>query len=402
MKLTLLVDLDNTLLVNEMADFLPVYLNSLSKNFPRWSREEFVKLLMAATQVMIRKDLPEFTLEQAFDQVFYPSLGVEKASMVSDLYRFYMNEFGDLGYLTQPRPEAVELIRQAFSENWDVVVATNPIFPKIAIQKRLSWAGFSESTPFKLITSFEDFHFSKPHPAYYAEILALLGCPDQPAVMVGDSLEDDLLPASKLGISGYLVTNHTVSLPETLDAPVEQGPLKNVFPWLAKTATRLAKPMQIATTQSILALLKATPAALDTLCKNLTLEEWTYKPEGKEWALVEILCHLRDVDREVNLLRIQKIINNEVPFLPGEVTDPWADERKYIDQSGPEALRAFIEVRTEMCHLLNQLTDQGWKGAARHAIFGPTSLFELAGFMATHDLVHIRQAYQNKHMANKV
>ena len=53
MKLTLLVDLDNTFLDNEMADFLPVYLNSLSKNFPRWSREEFVKLLMAATQVMI-------------------------------------------------------------------------------------------------------------------------------------------------------------------------------------------------------------------------------------------------------------------------------------------------------------------------------------------------------------
>jgi HAD superfamily hydrolase (TIGR01549 family) len=402
MMLTLLLDLDNTLLQNEMADFLPVYLNSLSRNFPRWSREEFVKHLMAATQVMVRKDLPENTLEQEFDRSFYPALGIEKASMVTDLHRFYGNDFGDLGYLTRRRPEAVDLVQQAFSKNWDVVIATNPIFPKIAIQKRLNWAGFSESTPFKLITSFEEFHFAKPNPAYYAEILALLGSPDQPAVMIGDSLEDDIIPASRLGISGYLVTDHPVTLPNTLDAPVKQGPLKDVFPWLVNVTNELAKPVQVSTIQSVLALLKATPAALDTMCKNLTDEQWTFKPEGKEWAAVEILCHMRDVDREVNLPRLQKIIHNEVPFLPGEVTDPWSDERKYINQSGLAALHSFMEVRTEMCYLLNQLSDKGWEGAARHAIFGPTTLFELTGFMATHDLVHIRQVYQNIHLVKKV
>jgi HAD superfamily hydrolase (TIGR01549 family) len=402
MKLSLLVDLDNTLLGNQMADFLPVYLNSLSLKFPRWSREEFVQHLMAATQVMIRKDLPENTLEQVFDQVFYPALGIEKASLAPDLYRFYMNEYGDLGYLTQRRPEAIELVQKAFSENWDVVVATNPIFPKIAIQERLNWAGFSKSTPFKLITSFEEFHFSKPNPAYFAEILANLGCPDLPVVMIGDNLEDDILPASRIGISGYLVTNHPVPLPEKMDSPIQQGPLNDVFPWLVQSLNQLPRPSQISTIQSVLASLKATPAALDTICKNLTDEQWVYKPDGKEWAVVEILCHLRDVDREVNLPRLQKIITSETPFLPGEVTDPWSEERKYINQSGPEALRSYIEVRTEMCRLLNQLTDEGWMSSARHAIFGPTILFELVGFMVTHDAVHIRQVFQNIHLANKV
>ncbi len=402
MKLSLLVDLDNTLLGNEMAEFLPVYLNSLSKNFPRWSRAEFVNHLMSATQVMVRKNLPEYTLEQVFDQAFYPSLGIEKGSLAPDLYRFYMNEFGDLGYLTQRRPYAIELVNRAFSKNWDVVVATNPIFPKIAIQKRLSWAGFSDSTPFKLISSFEEFHFAKPNPAYYAEILALLGCPDQPAVMIGDNLEDDILPAAKMGISSYLVTSHPVSLPQSLDTLVGQGPIKNALSWLEQSIDHLAKPAQDFTVQSVLASLKATPAALDTICRNLTGEQWVFKPNEKEWAVVEILCHLRDVDREVNLPRLQKIIHTQSPFLPGEVTDPWADERKYISQSGPDALHSFIEVRTEMCQLLNQLSDQGWKDAAQHAIFGPTTLFELAGFMATHDTVHIRQVFQNIQMANKV
>lgn len=402
MKLTLLIDLDNTLLGNETADFLPVYFNSLSRIFPRWSREEFTRQLLAATQAMVRKDLPQNTLEQVFDRVFYPGLGIEKSSMVSDLYRFYKNEFGGLGYLTQRRPEAVELVQQAFSADWDVVVATNPVFPRIAILHRLQWAGFSESTPFKLITSFEDFHFTKPNPAYYAEILALLGCQDQPAVMIGDSLDDDILPATKIGIPGYLVTSRPVTLPEKLDAPVQQGTLKDASSWLTQIMQQPGKPTQVSTIQSVLANLKATPAALDTICKNMAADQWIAKPDGKEWSVVEILCHLRDVDREVNLPRIKRIIRNEVPFLPGVETDPWADERRYITQSGPDALQSFLEVRTEMCGLLNQLSETGWNGAARHAIFGPTSLFELTGFMATHDVAHIRQVFQNINMTDKV
>ena len=395
MKLSFLVDLDNTLLINEMSDFLPVYLKSLSENFPQWKSDEFIKQLKAATQAMIRKDLPESTLEQVFDQEFYPSLGIEKFAIETDLYYFYENKYDDLAYLTRRLPEAADMVEHAFSENWDVVVATNPIYPKVAVRKRLGWAGFSRQTLFKIISSFEEFHFAKPNPAYYAEILALLGCPDQPAVMIGDKLEEDILPASKLGITGYLVTDQPVAIPEPLDAPVEQGPLKNVLSWLSAVSHKLTKPNQVPTIQSILALLKATPAALDTICKHLTYEQWSYKPDEKEWAVVEILCHLRDVDREVNLPRIQKIIQGDVPFLPAVVSDPWADERQYINQSGPDALHAFIKIRTEMCDLLNQLTDQGWKSTARHAIFGPTNLFELAGFMSTHDLAHIRQIHQN-------
>jgi len=35
-----------------------------------------------------------------------------------------------------------------------------------------------------------------------------------------------------------------------------------------------------------------------------------------------------------------------------------------------------------------------WDRPARHAIFGPTSLQELVGFMAEHDRLHVRQAFE--------
>jgi len=258
----------------------------------------------------------------------------------------------------------------------------------------LRWAGFPDDTPFKLVTSFEKFHFAKPNPAYYAEILAQLGCPDQPALMVGDHLSDDILPASQLGLHGFLVTPAPLTLPAELQTTVQQGRLADVWKWVQNHADQSSKPAPVSSPQSILATAMATPAALDTVCGDLTPEQWLHKPSAKEWAVTEILCHLRDADREVNLPRFHQIVETEAPFLPGVVTDPWADERAYIRQSGPDALRVFTDARAEICALLDQLTPAGWQRSARHAIFGPTTLEELVSFLVTHDIVHIRQVFQ--------
>ncbi len=393
MKLTLLLDLDDTLLGNEMNTFLPVYLSQLSRAFPQASTENFIKKLMAATQAMVQKNDPRQTLEQAFDLVFYPSLQVEKAAVIDRLEQFYALEFGKLSGLTQQRPAAIQLVQQAFSAGLNVVIATNPIFPHSAIQHRLNWAGIRD-LPFALVTSFENFHFAKPNPAYFAEILAQLGCPEEPALMVGNSLEDDLIPAAILGIPGYLVTDHPVKLPDNLTVPIRQGPIDAVWSWVQQIAAQASPIPAMVNTNGILASLKAAPAALETLCKTLQPGQWVYQPAPQEWAITEILCHMRDVDTEVNFPRLREIQNAEPPFLPGVVTDPWATERSYITQSGPLALQAFMHIRSEMTQFLGQLNSAGWQRPARHAIFGPTTVEELLGFCVTHDQVHIRQAFQ--------
>jgi HAD superfamily hydrolase (TIGR01549 family) len=394
MKLSLLLDLDNTILENEMDTFLPVYFHALSRKFPQWPPDQFIQKLLTATQAMVRKSLPNHTLEEAFDRVFYPSLGVKKAEVSELLAGFYANEFGNLGSHTRPRPGAKELVDRAQAAGMDLVIATNPVFPRAALLHRLRWAGFTDLEPFRLLTSYEKFHFSKPNPEYYAEILAQLGCPDQPAVMVGDNLEEDLVPATKIGIAGYLVTDHPVALPRDLIVPIQQGPIDQAWDWIHQISEQLNVPPASGSPQSILPILKATPAALETVCQDLKPEQWLNRPAPAEWAVAEVLCHLRDVDREVNFPRIRQISAGESPFLPGMVTDPWAEERNYIHQSGPDALTSFMDIRCDMTELLNRLSQDGWNTTARHAIFGPTTLVELVSFMATHDIVHIRQVFQ--------
>jgi FMN phosphatase YigB (HAD superfamily) len=71
MKPTLLFDLDNTLLHNDMNTFLGGYLKALSKQLAAViPPEKMIRELMVATGKMTAKTLPDQTLEETFDLFF--------------------------------------------------------------------------------------------------------------------------------------------------------------------------------------------------------------------------------------------------------------------------------------------------------------------------------------------
>lgn len=393
MTLTLLLDLDDTLLSNDIGVFLPAYLKLLGKHLSNYvTPDKMVKNLLAATQVMVENNAPGLTLESAFDQAFYPAIGHTKDEMRPMLNQFYGEVFPSLKTITAQRPAAIQLVEHAVQRGDTLVVATNPIFPRQAIIHRLDWAGLSpERVPFALITDYERFHFSKPNPAFYAEILAQLGWPNQPAVMVGNSLTDDLIPAACLGLPVFWVVDAPTPLPEGLPPLSESGSLADVPAWLEKVDAAGPQREEPTSPAALLAFLRSTPAALSTICAHLTSRQWQERPEPREWSLTEILCHLRDNDREVYLPRIEKVIAEESPFLPGINTDTWADERNYLSQNGPATLHEYIEIRSSLIDRLASIPASDWQRGARHAIFGPTTLQELVAFMITHDRTHIQQ-----------
>jgi FMN phosphatase YigB (HAD superfamily) len=395
MSLTLLLDLDDTLLNNDIDTFLPAYLKALSKHLaPLFPGDVLIRELLAATRLMVENRDPAFTLEEVFSRAFYPALGTTQAALKDEIDTFYSQVFPTLQTLTAVKPEAVRLVEEALARGYQVVIATNPLFPRVAIEHRLAWAGLPvHKYPFALITSFEKFHFTKPHPTYYAEILAQLGWPDQPGLMVGNSLSDDIKPAAVLGLPTFWIKNESESKTESDDLS-SQGSLSGVLPW----AERLLKKGNFQPTnapKALAASLRSTPAALDTMTRNLSSASWNFHPAPGSWSLTQILCHLRDVDTDVNWTRIEKLCEFENPFLPGIDTDLWAEERDYEHQNGPTALQEFIRARNKLILLLSSLPDAAWEKTARHAIFGPTRMVELVSFIATHDRNHIQQVLSN-------
>lgn len=210
-----LFDLDGTLLDNPMERFVPAYLHALSAYVAALvPPERFVAELLAATRAMSHNDGRGPTNEEVFATAFYPALGVERDVLEPVLHRFYVEEFPRLRRTTRPRPEARELVRWAFALGLDVVIATNPLFPRAAIEQRIAWAGVPvEEFPYALVTTYENMHATKDHPAYYREILAVLGRAPEECLMVGDDWGWDIRPAVELGMHAFWIANGSAAPP---------------------------------------------------------------------------------------------------------------------------------------------------------------------------------------------
>jgi hypothetical protein len=108
-------------------------------------------------------------------------------------------------------------------------------------------------------------------------------------------------------------------------------------------------------------------------------------------APLEVVCHVRDVDREVNLPRLTTFLSEDDPFFSSIDTDAWIRKRAYLREDPAEAVRSFIAARREVTAALRGLTAAQWRRRARHALFGPISLADWTAVLVEHDLRHQAQ-----------
>ncbi len=393
MTITLLLDLDDTLLDTNVQAFVPAYFSALASALADTvSPDVMLPALMGGTKAMMQNEDPSLTLRQVFDAWFFPQLGSDPNALQEKIDHFYDEIFPSLAHVTRQRPQAIDFVRWAFGAGHRVGVATNPYFPLKAIHHRLRWAGLPpEEYNFALVSSYESFHFTKEVTAYFPEFLAQLGWPEGPVVMVGNDLDMDLLPARSAGLPVFwLREGRDDSHPD-----IPQGNFSALRLWLETTDPAMISH-SFSSPGTILSLLRSTPAALDTLVTGIAPASWASRPAAEEWCFTEIFCHLRDVELDVYQPRLRKILAEENPFLPGVVSDDWVQSRNYAAQDGRAALRAFLQARLETLSLLDGEEDS-WSRPARHAIFGPTTLLELADFMAGHDRAHVQQVWKNLH-----
>lgn len=384
---SLLVDLDDTLIDSHMPQFLPVYFDRLASYLSNLApAEKVIRGLLEGVQAMTANLDPTQTLLTVFGRVFYPLVGLDETVLRPRLDAFYAQEFPKLRSLTQPKAGADVFVERVLRTDSEFVLATNPLLPLTAIIQRLGWSGVAaDADDFALITAIEDWRFAKPRPEYYAEILGRLGRPCAEAAMIGDSFEDDLAPARTLGMQVFHITDHP-------NGSMPGGSLAEAAAWLDKVRdfnkADLAGP---ATPLQVLSRLRGYLAALLGMVSGLTAEAWHRKPGPSEWSPLEIVCHLRDVEIEVNQVRLGMILDTPDPFLSAADPDEWAGPRRYQDQEPGQALQAFTHARLETVQRLAALDDAGWARTARHALFGPTSLTEVFSVAGDHDLVHLGQ-----------
>lgn len=201
-----LFDLDGTLLDLDLRAFLGRYFAALEIASAPLVESSSAELFMSAMHESVAAMMQPHG-GRTNQRVFYDELmqrtGVDLDERWPVFEAFYAEVFPTLRDTACPAPGGREAVEAALGLGLGVAIATNPIFPRVAIEERLAWAGLSD-LGLPIITTYESMHACKPHPDYFRQTAALLGVPATECLMVGDDRLLDM-PAADVGMRTYYV-----------------------------------------------------------------------------------------------------------------------------------------------------------------------------------------------------
>ena len=117
----------------------------------------------------------------------------------------------------------------------------------------------------------------------------------------------------------------------------------------------------------------------------------SHRPDAKNWAAKEVVCHLRDIEEAFGG-RFEQILAMDVdPTLGGPSADRWAEERQYLRNDAAEAAGAFRKRRAETLEIFGKLTPAQWEKGGIHPVRGRITLDGFLSLMAWHDDNHLDQ-----------
>ena len=228
-----LFDLDGTLLPMDQDTFIKAYFGRLAaKLAPHgYDPKMLVKGIFAGIEAMVKND-GTCKNEDAFWRTFCGLFGERALEDKPVFESFYRNEFQQVKESCGFTPEAATLVRRLRERGIRVVLATNPLFPAVATESRIRWAGLRPED-FEWVTTYENSCFCKPNPAYYEEILCKLGLDAGDCVMVGNDVQEDGA-AAKLGMRVFILTDCLIDRVEGENEELPRGGFKKLEAFLAR------------------------------------------------------------------------------------------------------------------------------------------------------------------------
>ena len=201
-----LFDLDGTLLPMDQDLFTRLYFKGLCEALaPRGYRpKELVAAVLQGTKAMAENDGRQ-TNEEAFWQAFTTIYGDHARADESYFTAYYQGAYKDLKEICGYNPKAVQFVQKLKEEGCPMVLATNPVFPRFALEERACWAGV-DPADFTWVSGYETSVGCKPDPRYFKAMAERLGLAPEECLMVGNDVRDDG-GALMAGMSLFLVTD---------------------------------------------------------------------------------------------------------------------------------------------------------------------------------------------------
>jgi hypothetical protein len=141
-----------------------------------------------------------------------------------------------------------------------------------------------------------------------------------------------------------------------------------------------------------LEVLRSTPSRLKALLKGVPKAVAVWSPAPGKWSILEIVCHMRDMEREAYLARYERILAVDEPRLPDVDGDVYSLELDYRAQSLAPVLRDWTRLRRQCLKLLSGVKGPQWDRAGVHETAGRLSMADFLRRQAVgNDEAHLGQ-----------
>ncbi len=170
MLTTILFDLDGTLLPMDQDAFNNGYFKLLTKKMMPHGYEpkKLISSLWKGIYAMMSNDGTD-TNENVFWRVFSEIYGEDACADKPLFDSFYRNEYQQSKSLCGFQPESAKTVYALKEQGYRIVLATTPVYPAVATESRIRWAGLKPED-FELYTTYENSCFCKPNLNYYMDV----------------------------------------------------------------------------------------------------------------------------------------------------------------------------------------------------------------------------------------
>ena len=141
----------------------------------------------------------------------------------------------------------------------------------------------------------------------------------------------------------------------------------------------------------LLAVLEESPSWVARRLERHPAPRWAIAPAPGRWSALEVLCHLRDADRDVLAPRLERMLTETLPALADVDMRGWDLARGYRTESARAVHRSWSVARRALVGRLSPLGPGEWRRLGWHSVRGPFPLGEMVRDWAEHDLSHRRQ-----------
>ena len=216
MKKAVFFDLDGTLLPLDMDKFMAAFMKVVVESgfFEKISAEAGEDIFWRALLAMLDNDGRALNRDVFFEVIAAES-GADRDELIAHMEAFYRGEFLRLQHVTRADKHVKRTVEVLKDKGYRLILATNPLFPPVATNTRVRWAGLKPED-FEYITYYDNSHYCKPKAGYFQEILERTGLAAEECYIVGNDVRDDL-SAVELGFEAFLVLDHVIG-------DIEKGP----------------------------------------------------------------------------------------------------------------------------------------------------------------------------------